>query len=34
VGDTVWKVKGPDLPAGARVRVVDVEGAVLVVTGA
>jgi inner membrane protein len=33
-GDTVWKVKGPDLPAGARVRVVDVEGAVLVVTAA
>jgi inner membrane protein len=34
VGDTVWKVKGPDLPVGARVRVVAVEGAVLVVTGA
>jgi membrane protein implicated in regulation of membrane protease activity len=33
-GDTVWKVKGPDLPAGARVRVVDVEGTVLVVSPA
>lgn len=23
LGDTVWRVTGPDLPAGARVRVVD-----------
>lgn len=31
VGDTVWKVRGPDLPAGTHVRVVGVDGAVLVV---
>lgn len=29
VGDSVWRVEGPDLPAGTRVRVVAVEGAVL-----
>ncbi len=32
VADTVWRVSGPDLPAGARVRVVGVEGTVLRVT--
>ncbi len=26
VGDTVWPVTGPDLPAGSRVRVIGVEG--------
>jgi hypothetical protein len=31
VGDTVWKVSGPDLPVGVAVRVTGVEGAVLVV---
>lgn len=31
VGDTVWKVSGPTLPAGARVRVTGVDGAVLTV---
>ena len=31
VGDGVWKVRGPDLPAGAQVRVVSAEGALLVV---
>ncbi|GMU69242.1 MAG: hypothetical protein AMXMBFR37_15740 [Steroidobacteraceae bacterium] len=31
VGDTVWKVAGPALPIGARVRVTGVDGAVLVV---
>jgi membrane protein implicated in regulation of membrane protease activity len=31
VGDTVWKVAGPDLPVGVAVRVTGVEGAVLVV---
>lgn len=31
VGDTVWKVSGPDLPAGKPVRVTGVDGAVLVV---
>lgn len=29
VGDGVWTVSGPDLPAGARVRVVAVDGTVL-----
>ncbi|HKZ73617.1 MAG TPA: NfeD family protein [Steroidobacteraceae bacterium] len=33
-GDTVWKVKGPDLPAGALVRVIDADGTVLVVAPA
>lgn len=31
VGDTVWKVAGPSLPTGARVRVTGVDGAVLTV---
>ena len=30
-GDGTWKVKGRDLPAGARVRVTGVEGATLLV---
>jgi inner membrane protein len=34
VGDGVWTVSGPDLPAGARVRVVAVEGTVLRVVAA
>lgn len=29
VGDTVWLVRGPDAPAGARVKVVGVSGTVL-----
>ncbi len=29
VGDGVWTVSGPDLPAGSRVRVVGVDGTVL-----
>lgn len=29
LGDTVWRIAGPDLPAGQRVRVVSAEGAVL-----
>ena len=29
VADTMWRVAGPDLPAGAKVRVVGVEGTVL-----
>ena len=29
VGDTTWRVAGPDLPAGAKVRVTGVEGTVL-----
>ena len=31
VGDGVWKVSGPELPAGARVRVTGVNGTILVV---
>jgi hypothetical protein len=34
VGDGVWNVRGPDLPAGARVRVIGVEGALLIVEAA
>jgi hypothetical protein len=30
-GDGVWKVTGPELPAGARVRVTAVSGTVLIV---
>ena len=29
VEDTTWSVADPDLPAGARIRVIDVEGATL-----
>ncbi len=31
IGDGAWKVRGPDLPAGAKVRVCAVEGALLIV---
>lgn len=31
VADSVWRVEGPDLPAGARVRVTAISGAVLTV---
>lgn len=31
VGDTLWMARGPDLPGGARVRVVEVRDGVLVV---
>lgn len=34
VGDGVWTVRGPDLPAGARVRVVATDGTVLLVEAA
>ena len=34
VDDTVWRVTGPDLSAGARVRVVGADGATLVVEAA
>jgi membrane protein implicated in regulation of membrane protease activity len=34
LGDTVWRVSGPDLPAGRRVRIVGSEGAVLTVEAA
>lgn len=29
IGDTMWRIEGPDLPAGARVRVSAVRGAML-----
>jgi membrane protein implicated in regulation of membrane protease activity len=29
IDDTVWRVEGPDLPAGERVKVVGVDGALL-----
>ena len=32
--DTLWRITGPDLPAGARVRVTGIDGTVLVVTAA
>lgn len=31
VGDTSWAVEGPDLPAGAKVKVVGVDGVLLLV---
>ena len=34
LGDTVWRVSGPDLPAGQRVRIVGSVGAVLQVEAA
>ena len=34
VDDTVWRVAGPDTPAGTRVRVVQVDGANLTVAAA
>jgi membrane protein implicated in regulation of membrane protease activity len=34
LGDTVWRIAGPDLPAGRRVRIVGHEGAVLKVEAA
>jgi membrane protein implicated in regulation of membrane protease activity len=34
VDDTVWRVAGPDTPAGSRVRVVHADGASLTVAGA
>lgn len=34
LGDTIWRVQGPDLPAGQKVRIVSAEGAVLKVEAA
>lgn len=31
IGETTWRVTGPDLPEGARVRVIDAQGGTLVV---
>lgn len=34
LGDSVWRIAGPDLPAGQRVRIIGAEGAVLRVEAA
>jgi membrane protein implicated in regulation of membrane protease activity len=34
LGDSVWRISGPDLAVGARVRVIGADGAVLKVEGA
>jgi membrane protein implicated in regulation of membrane protease activity len=34
LGDTIWRIAGPDMPAGRRVRVVSADGAVLRVEAA
>ena len=34
VDDSTWRVKGPDLPAGTRIRVIGVDGVVFVVENA
>ncbi|WOH49930.1 NfeD family protein [Bradyrhizobium sp. sBnM-33] len=34
IDDTIWRVAGPDAPAGSRVRVVQVDGASLTVAAA
>jgi membrane protein implicated in regulation of membrane protease activity len=34
IGDTVWRVAGPDTPAGTRVKIVQVSGADLTVAAA
>jgi membrane protein implicated in regulation of membrane protease activity len=34
IDDTVWRVAGPDVPAGSRVRIVQADGASLTVTAA
>lgn len=31
IGDTIWKIRGPDFVRGAQVKVVDVQGTVLIV---
>lgn len=34
VGDTIWRVEGPELPRGARIKVVGTDGSVLKVESA
>jgi membrane protein implicated in regulation of membrane protease activity len=34
IDDTIWQVRGPDAPAGARIRIVGADGSVLTVTAA
>ena len=31
LGDTIWRISGPDMPAGQRIRIIGSEGAVLLV---
>jgi membrane protein implicated in regulation of membrane protease activity len=31
VDDSTWRVKGPDLPAGSKVRVADIDSVIFVV---
>lgn len=31
IGDTTWRVQGPDLPRGTRVRIIDAQGGTLMV---
>jgi inner membrane protein len=34
IDDTIWQVRGPDAPAGARIKVTGADGSVLTVTAA
>ena len=34
IDDTIWRVRGPDTPAGARVRIIAADGALLTVAAA
>lgn len=34
IGDSIWRVEGPELPKGARVRILGADGTVLKVTSA
>ncbi|MBK5198868.1 MAG: hypothetical protein JJE37_11400, partial [Methyloceanibacter sp.] len=34
IGDSIWRVEGPELPMGARIRVVGADGTVLKVVAA
>jgi membrane protein implicated in regulation of membrane protease activity len=34
IGDTIWRVAGPDLPAGRRIRIIGHDGPVLKVEAA
>ena len=34
IGDTIWMVRGPDTPAGARVKVTATDGGTLLVAAA
>ena len=34
IGDSIWRVEGPELPKGTRVRVLGVDGTLLKVTAA